>query len=129
MAEAEVQQEKLQSEQLLKEHGINENTAALLADQGFLTVDSLSVLDSGDIPSLKTKQLAQRKLLERMIGKLQQTAGSAASSLTTSGVSAESVPVSAVPVPNVQTAGRLDLASIAGEDRSFHHQYYRTGQH
>ena len=61
---------------LLKAHGINDDTAVLLADQGFVTEEAISVLTIGDIPSLKIKQLAQRRLLEKMINKLEHVANS-----------------------------------------------------
>ncbi len=70
MAETEEQLGKL-----LKENGINDNTAVLLADQGFVSVEALDVLDVEDIPTLKIKQLAQRKLLEKMISKQQSRQG------------------------------------------------------
>jgi hypothetical protein len=57
---------------LLKAHGINDDTAIILADQGFVTEEAISVLTIGDIPSLKIKQLAQRRLLEKMIHKLEK---------------------------------------------------------
>ena len=50
---------------LLKAHGINDDTAIILADQGFVTEEAISVLTIGDITSLKIKQLAQRRLLEK----------------------------------------------------------------
>ena len=50
---------------LLKAHGINDDTAVLLADQGFVTEQAISVLTIGDIPSLKIKKLVQRRLLEK----------------------------------------------------------------
>ena len=49
---------------LLKAHGINDDTAIILADQGFVTEEAIGVLIIGEIPSLKIKQLAQRRLLE-----------------------------------------------------------------
>ena len=51
---------------LLKAHGINDDTAVLLADQRF------NVLTIGDIPSLKIKKLVQRRLLEKMINQLEE---------------------------------------------------------
>ena len=57
---------------LLKAHGINDDTAVLLADQGFVTEEAISVLTIGDIPSLKIKKLVQRRLLEKMINKLEE---------------------------------------------------------
>jgi len=50
---------------LLKAHGINDDTAIILADQGFVTEEAIRVLIIGDLPSLKIKQLAQRRLLEK----------------------------------------------------------------
>jgi len=49
---------------LLKAHGLNDDTAIILADQGFVTEEAIGVLIIGEIPSLKIKQLAQRRLLE-----------------------------------------------------------------
>lgn len=55
----------------MKRNGMNDNIIGLLADQGFINKDSLSVLEVEDIPTLKVKQLAQRILLERMLRKKQ----------------------------------------------------------
>ena len=57
---------------LLKPHGINDDTAIILTDQEFVTEEAISVLTIGDITSLKIKQLAQRRLLENMINKLEK---------------------------------------------------------
>ena len=53
---------------LLKDH----DTDIILADQGFVTEEAISVLTISDIPSIKIKQLTQRRLLEKMINKLSQ---------------------------------------------------------
>lgn len=54
-------------EDFVKSKGLNQTTIGLLADQGFDDKDALSVLQTEDIPLLKIKQLAQRRLLERLL--------------------------------------------------------------
>ena len=61
MAEEEVFQTHM------KNNGITEATLTILAEQGFVSRDSLSVMEIGDIASLKQKQLAQKRLLERLL--------------------------------------------------------------
>ena len=62
MAEEEVFQTRM------KNNGITEATITILAEQGFVCRDSLAVMEIGDIASLKLKQLAQKRLLERLHG-------------------------------------------------------------
>ncbi len=60
--------------QVMKDNGISEATVAILAEQGFISRDALSVMEVADIPALKLKQMAQKRLLERLVNKLKEKA-------------------------------------------------------
>ena len=49
-------------EDFAKNKGLNETTLGLMADHGYVDKNSLSVLTFEDVPALKIKQLAQRRL-------------------------------------------------------------------
>ena len=55
----------------LKSKGINEDTQALLAVNGFIDKNSLSVMEISDVNALKVKPLAQKRLLERLLKDIQ----------------------------------------------------------
>ena len=61
MAEEEVFQTHM------KNNGITEATITILAEQDFVNRDSLSVMEIGDIASLKLKQLTQKRLVVRLL--------------------------------------------------------------
>jgi hypothetical protein len=47
--------------------GLTDPTIAILVDQGFVNKDALSVMELSDIGGLKVKQIAQKRLLERLL--------------------------------------------------------------
>ena len=51
----------------MERHGLNEHTIRVLADNGFVGRDSLSVMEVADIVGIKVKPLGQRRLLERLL--------------------------------------------------------------
>lgn len=88
----------------LKAKGINDATKTLLADQGFIDANALGVLQISDITSLKIKQLAQRRLLERLVSEITPNPGNI--SLPAAG---QQIPVS-TEKPDSSSLARLDLA-------------------
>ena len=95
----------------MNSNGISEETRTLLANQGFVDKDSLSVLQQSDIPTLKIKPLAQRRLLERLLARL--TADTSTSSRDSQGVNTDDAPVRTLNPP-VMEGTRLDQLSAAG---------------